>query len=123
MVDGGATLGRRSWPAEPDPAALRARLTADGLLPIDVERTRAAALLSSLQQRYAQNLATEIYNPTSATHFVRDAKSYSLFHTSTHETADWLTALGCQIHGTSPRADFHLLPAPPPPMSHGHPQP
>jgi hypothetical protein len=80
---------------------------AEKVVPVRVERSRAEALSSELSARYARRRASEIVQP-GGRRFVRDDTPYSLTHNSTQMLAEWLTALGCRVTGSSYTAEFSV---------------
>ena len=74
--------------------------------PIRVEREAASVLNQQLEERYAQHLQTEIYNPAYQTYFVADDEHYGLCNNSNMITARWLRQLGCTVHGPALLSNF-----------------
>ena len=102
-----STLSRRALSPVESADALAARLSASKVLPIEVERARAATLLETLEARW-QTHAHEAVQDASGRVFVPDDARYGLFNNSVHEVSRWLEALGAQVTGSGLTANFRL---------------
>jgi hypothetical protein len=100
-----AALGRRSLADYRDPAQLARDLKAT-VQTVRVEREAASVLGQRLEERYAQRLQTEIYNPEYQTYFVADDEHYGLCNNSNMLTARWLMELGCTVRGPALLSNF-----------------
>jgi hypothetical protein len=100
-----AALGRRSIIDDHDPVALARELKAS-VQTVRVEREAVSALGHHLEERYAQHLQTEIYNPEYQTYFVADDEHYGLCNNSNMMTARWLGQLGCTVRGPALLSNF-----------------
>ncbi|MEA5516221.1 DUF2459 domain-containing protein [Nodularia sp. UHCC 0506] len=100
------TFGRRKYQ---NIAQLQQTITNDvSVLNFAVARTKATQLQKSLDQRFQQNIATQIFNPLNQMNFVQDDLDYTLYHNSNHELVIWLQNLDCHIQGFVLLADFRL---------------
>jgi hypothetical protein len=100
-----AALGRRSIVDDHDADGLARDLKAT-VQTVRVEREAASALSHQLDERYAQHLQTEIYNPEYQTYFVADDEHYGLCNNSNMMTARWLGQLGCTVRGPALLSNF-----------------
>jgi hypothetical protein len=100
-----SALGRRSLAEYQDPAQLARDLKAV-VQAVRVERDAVSALSQRLEERYAQHLQTEIYNPEYQTYFVVDDEHYGLCNNSNMLTARWLGELGCTVRGPAVLSNF-----------------
>lgn len=64
-----------------------------------VEAAQVDALIKSLEQQFHSSSATPFYSAARNLAFVPDARPYTYHHNSNHQVADWLRALGLQVHG------------------------
>lgn len=92
------TLGRREWTVAAA-EELRVRFGEMEVYELAVERERAAALRRQLEERWARNASTAVFNPTYDLHFVRDDRAYHLGHNCNPAVAGWLRELGCGVRG------------------------
>ena len=102
-----STLGRRELAPAQDAEELAARLGAQQLLSLNVERERARALQRHLDARWLRRRHEAVAHP-GGTIFVPDDRRYGLFNNSVHELARWLEALGANVSGTGVTAKFKL---------------
>ncbi len=103
----GSTLSRRELTPAQDAEELAARVGAEEVLALDVERYRARALQRHLDVRWLRR-RNEAVAHSSGRIFVPDDSSYGLANNSVHELARWLEALGAEVSGTGVTADFKL---------------
>lgn len=100
------TLGKREYQ---NVAEMKQTLNSNySLLSFSVARLDAIRLKQSLDQRFNQNIATQIFNPRNQMYFVQDDLDYTLYHNSNHELVVWLKKLDCRIEGFVLLADFQL---------------
>ncbi len=102
-----STLSRRELASAHDADVLAARLGAEKVLGLDVERGRARALQRSLESRWVRRREQAVAH-SSGSVFVPDKARYSLFNNSVHELVRWLEVLGADVSGTGVTADFKL---------------
>lgn len=102
-----STLSRRELAPAQDAVELAARLGAEELLALDVERERARALQRHLDGRWLRRRDAAVSH-SSGRIFVPDDRRYSLSNNSVHELARWLKALGANVSGTGVTANFKL---------------
>jgi hypothetical protein len=97
-----AALGRQMIERAPrTPADLVRRLGIgiDEIFAIEVSRESVARLEGRLQELFAANLDTLLYNPGPRLEFVEHPRRYSLVSNSNGMVAAWLRELGCEISG------------------------
>ncbi|MGI8704859.1 MAG: hypothetical protein ACR2JJ_03530 [Sphingomicrobium sp.] len=102
-----STLSRRELAPAQGPDELAERVEAEEILPLDVERERARALLRRLEERWLRRRDEAVAHPSGRV-FVPDDARYSLANNSVHELARWLEALGADVSGTGVTANFRL---------------
>lgn len=102
-----STLSRRVLDPAGSPDALAARVGAEHILPVMVERERAAALLLELEARWSRRRGDAVAH-ASGRIFVPEENGYGLFNNSVHELTRWLEALGAKVSGFGLTADFAL---------------
>lgn len=102
------TLGRRTLTGAEDSEALRARMGVEAVHALTVERETSAALLKRLDDEYAAELATEVYNPQEQMTFVHCRRLYWTGWNCNHALAAWLEELGCEVGGCRAFADFRI---------------
>lgn len=102
-----STLSRREVAPAEHAGELAARVGAEEVLALDVERARARALLAELEARWRQQLGQAVRHPSGRV-FVPEESRYGLFNNSVHEVARWLEALGAEVSGTGVTASFVL---------------
>ncbi len=102
-----STLGRRELAPARDAQELAARVGAEEVLALNVERERARALQRHLEERWLRRRG-EAVTHSSGRVFVPDDARYSLFNNSVQELARWLEALGARVSGTGATANFKL---------------
>jgi len=110
FIPGEACLGRRDLtPAFPSATAPSTDvLGAQQVIPITVERSRAAALLHRLQVRWSGASAQALPNPAVGLTFVRDPDCYWIFHNCNAAVAAWLREAGCNVSGPVVRSDWTI---------------
>ncbi len=64
-----------------------------------VEAAQVDALIAQLEQQFYAATAEPFYSAARQLHFVPHSQPYSLSHNSNHQVADWLRALGIEVHG------------------------
>ena len=102
-----STLSRRELAPAGHAQELAARLGAEEVLPLDVERERARALHRQLEARWLRRRDQAVRHASGRV-FVPDDARYSLTNNSVHELARWLEALGAKVWGTGVTANFKL---------------
>ena len=102
-----STLARRELAPAANAEELAARVGAEQVLPLRVERERVRALLHRLEARWTRRRHLAVRH-SSGRVFVPDDARYSLFNNSVHELARWLEALGADVSGTGVTANFEL---------------
>ncbi len=102
-----STLSRRELAAAQNADELTARVGAQELLSLNVERERVRALQRHLEARWLRRRKEAVAH-SSGRIFVPDDKRYSLFNNSVHELVRWLEALGADVAGTGVTAKFEL---------------
>jgi hypothetical protein len=102
-----STLSRRALAAAESADEVSARLGAENVLSLEVERVRAAALQGELEARWRRGSDEALAHPGGRV-FVPEDRRYSLFNNSVHEVARWLEALGAKVTGMSLTANFSL---------------
>ena len=105
------TLGRRELTTETT-AALQAGALGMQVFELAVERERADTLLQQLEVRWTRNAATAVYHARYDLHFVRDDRSYHLFHNCNPAVAGWLRELGCTVRGPALLSNWRVRPLP-----------
>jgi hypothetical protein len=100
------TLGRREYQ---DLIEMKQTLNSNNsVLSFPVAQLEVIQLKKSLDQRFNQNIATQIFNPINKMYFVQDDLDYTLYHNSNHELVVWLEALDCRVEGFVLLADFKI---------------
>lgn len=100
------TLGRRKYE---NIAQLGQTIDANiTILDFAVDKTKTIQLQKLLDQRFQQNITTQIFNPLNQMNFVQDDLDYTLYHNSNHELVAWLKTLDCRVEGFVLLADFQL---------------
>jgi hypothetical protein len=102
-----STLSRRELAPAESADEFAARVGADGVLSLEVERERAAALQRELEARWRRGRDEAVTHPDGRV-FVPENRRYSLFNSSVHEVVRWLEALGAKVSGTSLTANFKV---------------
>ncbi len=102
-----STLSRRELGPVEDAEKLAARVGAEEVLAVNVERERVGALKRHLEARWLRR-RKEAVTHRSGRVFVPDDARYSLFNNSVHELARWLQALGAEVSGKAVTANFKL---------------
>jgi hypothetical protein len=103
-------LGRAPAAGPPTNASGQPRVPCEVIHEITVEWARARALNYTLATRFRLQIDTEIYNQERGLWFVQDKDVYWLLNQSSTQTAYWLQALGCQVHGFTLIANFSVAP-------------
>jgi hypothetical protein len=107
-----STLSRRELASPQNAQELAMLVGANEVLPLEVERERASALLRHLEARWRRRSEEAVTHPSGRV-FVPDDARYSLFNNSVHELARWLETLGANVSGAGVTANFKLRePAP-----------
>lgn len=100
------TLGRRKYQ---DVDQLQQAISDDvTILNFAVARAKARKLRKLLEQRFQQNINTQVFNPVNQMNFVKDDMDYTLYHNSNHELVAWLEDLDCRVEGFVLLADFEV---------------
>ena len=97
-----AALGRQTIekaPSEPHDLIRRLGIGIDDIFPIEVSRQSVLRLETRLQQLFAENLDSLLYNPGPRLEFVEHPQRYSLVSNSNGRVAAWLRELGCATSG------------------------
>jgi hypothetical protein len=97
-----AALGRQTIekaPRRPEDLVRRLGIGIDEIFAIEVSRESVARLERRLQQLFAANLDTLLYNPAPRLEFVEHPRHYSLVSNSNGRVAAWLRELGCEVSG------------------------
>jgi hypothetical protein len=102
-----STLSRRELAPTQDAAELSARVGAQMVLSLTVERERARALQRHLETRWLRRRDKAVVHPSGRI-FVPEDRRYSLFNNSVHELIQWLDALGAGVTGSGLTANFKL---------------
>ena len=102
-----STLSRRDLAAGEPAQDLAARIGAEKVLALNVERKRARALQRHLEARWMRRREQAVTH-SSGRIFVPDDARYSLLNNSVHELAQWLEALGADVTGIGVTANFKL---------------
>ena len=102
-----STLSRRKLAPATNTEELAARVGAERVLALNVERERARALQRRLEARWLRRRQHAVRH-SSGRVFVPDDARYSLSNNSVHELGRWLEALGAQVSGTGVTANFKL---------------
>ena len=102
-----STLSRRELAPAREAGELAARVGAEKVLALDVERERARALQRHLVARWLRRRQHAVRHRSGRV-FVPDDAPYSLSNNSVHELARWLEALGAKVSGTGVTANFKL---------------
>jgi hypothetical protein len=100
------TLGRRKY----ENIDQLQQVTNDDItiLNFAVARAKARKLQKLLEQRFQQNINTQVFNPVNQMNFVKDDMDYTLYHNSNHELVAWLEYLDCRVEGFVLLADFQV---------------
>jgi hypothetical protein len=100
------TLGRRKYE---NIDQLQQAISEDvSILNFAVARAKARKLQKLLDQRFQQNINTQVFNPVNQMNFVQDDMDYTLYHNSNHELVAWLQDLDCRVEGFVLLADFQV---------------
>ena len=102
-----STLSRRELAPATNTNELAARVGAEKVLALNVERERANALQRRLDARWLRRRQHAVRH-SSGRVFVPDDARYSLSNNSVHELARWLEALGAEVSGGGVTASFKL---------------
>ncbi len=97
------TLARHEYASDPHNS-----LWSEHILPINVERAKAEALVRSLDERFQSKIDTLHVNESRGLDFVKDDDGYWVFNQSSTTIARWLRQLGCRTSGFSIKANFKL---------------
>ncbi|BAZ03570.1 hypothetical protein NIES3974_01990 [Calothrix sp. NIES-3974] len=73
-----------------------------------VSGVQAKKLQKSLEQRFQQNMNTQVFNPVNQMNFVKDDMEYTIYHNSNHELVVWLEDLDCRVEGFVLLANFQV---------------
>ncbi len=114
LGDHPGALGRRELGdsgSDTDAQTLVAAMRLESAHRVDVERSKAAALVTKLDEAAAAGAPHALFNPENSLIFVPDPRPYSMsFHCNT-VTAQWLRELGCDVGDAGFVAEFEILPA------------
>lgn len=102
-----STLSRRELAPAEHADELGARVGAEEVLALDVERKRARGLQGRLEARWLRRREQAVSHPSGRV-FVPDDARYSLSNNSVHELARWLESLGAKVSGSGVTANFRL---------------
>jgi len=102
-----STLSRRELLPANDERELAARVGAEEVLALKVERERVRALQRRLEARWRRRRGEAVTHPSGRV-FVPDDVRYSLSNNSVRELARWLEALGAEVTGLAVTANFKL---------------
>jgi len=102
-----SALARRELAAAQNAQELAARVGAEEVLPIVVERDRIGVLQRDLEARWLRRREEAVRHPNGRV-FVPDDADYSLFNNSVNQLARWIEALGAEVSGTGVTANFKL---------------
>jgi hypothetical protein len=102
-----STLSRRALAPAAGAEELAARVGAEKVLALSVERERARTLQRQLEARWMRRRQWAVTHPSGRV-FVPDDARYSLSNNSVHELGRWLEALGADVSGTGVTANFRL---------------
>ena len=97
-----AALGRQTIekaPSDPEDLIRRLGIGIDEIFAIEVSREAIMRLETRLQQLFAANQDSLLYNPGPRLEFVEHPKRYSLVSNSNGRVAAWLRELGCETSG------------------------
>lgn len=96
-----AVLGKENFSMPTDRESILQTLEkrANQVFIFEVQREKAQRLLSELNKMYSQNTETKHYNASYNINFVDYPESYSMFNTSNHKVAEWLSKLDCKTKG------------------------
>ena len=111
-----AALGRQTIenaPRGPEDLVRRLGIGIDEVFAIEVSRESVVRLESRLQQLFAANLDTLLYNPGPRLEFVEHPQRYSLVSNSNGKVAAWLRELGCEISGVPLLSRWRVAVPPP----------
>ena len=103
------TLGRQRFDYPPDSRENTRLSWSEHYYRIEVDRSRASALVDRLNKRFDSHLETKLYNPLYRLEFVFDDDNYCVSYTCNHAIAAWLEELGCKISGGRLFADFTVV--------------
>lgn len=103
-------LGRRELPGPPvaDEVRLQVPLLIEHLHELQVERAAVEELRARLDALFAA-ADLQLDSPDTDLVFVRHPRDYTLRHNSNRVIADWLVALGCEIHGWALYAHWKII--------------
>lgn len=87
---------------------IRARIRAEEILPVPVDRTRLRAFEKRMEALYDSGRDGEVSNPEVGLSFVHDPQPYSAFSNSNHAVASWLRELGSKTRGFSFGANWRV---------------
>ena len=102
-----SALGRRGLAPSTGAEELAARVGAEQVLALGVERERARALQRNLEARWLRRRHLAVRHANGRV-FVPDDARYSLTNNSVHELTRWLKALGVDVEGTGLTANFKV---------------
>lgn len=104
-------LGRRilPGPAEENAVSHQVRIGIVNMLHFQVEGAAIDRLDSELDALYQQNIHSYQYRAEYDLEFVHHPQPYSLRHNSNHVVAQWLRALGIEVHGRPILSRWRLL--------------
>ena len=117
-----AALGRQTierGPRIPADLVRRLGIGIDEIFAIEVSRESVVRLETRLQQLFAANLDTLLYNPAPRLEFVEHPPRYSLVSNSNGRVAAWLRELGCEISGVPLLSKWRVAAPPSSPEQNG----
>lgn len=96
-----AALGRRRLPGpfSPETVSQQVRVAIEDAIYIEVEADRVRELVEQLDEIFAENIATLVYNAGSDLELVQHPDSYWLLHNSNQMVGRWLETLGSRVKG------------------------
>lgn len=119
IVPGPGTIGIRNFPGPSTPANILHQFELANNQPpvkslhaVPVSEARCRELLAHLDQRWASQSGTEVFNVKRGMRFVKDSESYSLMHNCNTEVAIWLRELGCRVDGAAMVAEVSVKSTP-----------
>ncbi|MDX2199988.1 MAG: hypothetical protein SF069_13590 [Phycisphaerae bacterium] len=117
IVPSAGTLGVRPSPLSPDELTRAAAMdsprsaiagVAEEVHEVRVEAARVAELRKRLDAALMEKRDESHFNPEQGMLFVPDPRRYSMCFHCNSAIAEWLRALGCEVHGLGGIADFEV---------------
>jgi len=101
-----STLGRRHLQIDSNSSNIIDIVKCDRVMQFQASKDEIEELILNLNARFRRRYTALIYSSHSELYHVPDTEHYWLLHNCNHVTAEWLSQLGCQIHGPAFLSNF-----------------